>query len=95
MGWYIDTYNKLNGKANFSTVTGKPLELWGSKGRREATARGLSYTLEVATKQLNINPSAATVVIQGYGNAGSISAKLLHEQGYKIIAVSDSKGEFL
>jgi len=90
MGWYIGTYNKINGKANFSTITGKPLELWGSKGRREATARGLSYTL-----QLNINPSGATVVIQGYGNAGSISAKLLHEQGYKIIAVSDSKGEFL
>ncbi|MDD5015150.1 MAG: Glu/Leu/Phe/Val dehydrogenase [Atribacterota bacterium] len=92
MGWYIDTYNKLTGEANFSTITGKPLELWGSEGRKEATARGLSYTVEVAAKQLNINPSEATAVIQGYGNAGSISAKLLHEQGYKIIAVSDSKG---
>ncbi len=92
MGWYIDTYNKLTGEASFSTITGKPLELWGSEGRKEATARGLSYTVEVAAKQLNINPSKATVVIQGYGNAGSISAKLLNEQGYKIIAVSDSKG---
>lgn len=92
MGWYIDTYNKLTGEASFSTITGKPLELWGSEGRNEATARGLSYTVEVAAKKLNINPLKATVVIQGYGNAGSITAKLLHEQGYKIIAVSDSKG---
>jgi len=92
MGWYIDTYNKLTGEASFSTITGKPLELWGSEGRGEATARGLSYTVEVAAKKLNINPLEATVVIQGYGNAGSISAKLLNEQGYKIIAVSDSKG---
>ncbi|NCO24667.1 MAG: glutamate dehydrogenase [Candidatus Infernicultor aquiphilus] len=92
MGWYIDTYNKLTGGASFSTITGKPLELWGSEGRGEATARGLSYTVEVAAKKLSINPLEATAVIQGYGNAGSISAKLLHEQGYKIIAVSDSKG---
>ncbi len=92
MGWYIDTYNKLTGEESFSTITGKPLELWGSEGRKEATARGLSYTVELAAKKLNINPLEATVVIQGYGNAGSISAKLLHEQGYKIIAVSDSKG---
>jgi glutamate dehydrogenase/leucine dehydrogenase len=69
-----------------------PLELWGSEGRREATDRGLSYTVEAATKELNINSSEATAVIQGYGNAGSIAAKLLHEQGYKIIGVSDSKG---
>jgi len=92
MGWYIDTYNKLTGEASFSTITGKPLELWGSEGRGEATARGLSYTVEVAAKKLNINPLEATAVIQGYGNAGSISAKLLNEQGYKIIGVSDSKG---
>lgn len=92
MGWYIDTYNKLNGEASFSTITGKPLELWGSEGRGEATARGLSYTVEVAAKKLNINPLEATAVIQGYGNAGSISAKLFNEQGYKIIGVSDSKG---
>ena len=92
MGWYVDTYNKLTGEASFSTITGKPLELWGSEGRGEATARGLSYTVEVAAEKLNINPLGATAVIQGYGNAGSISAKLLHEQGYKIIAVSDSKG---
>jgi len=92
MGWYIDTYNKLNNSAVFSTITGKPIELWGSEGRVEATARGLSYTLKEATKYLNIDPSKSTVVVQGYGNAGSITAKLLHEQGYKIIGVSDSKG---
>ena len=92
MGWYVDTYNKLTGEASFSTITGKPLELWGSEGRGEATARGLSYTIEVAAEKLKIDPLGATVVIQGYGNAGSISAKLLRKQGYKIIAVSDSKG---
>lgn len=92
MGWYIDTHNKLNGEASFSTITGKPLELWGSEGRVKATARGLSYMVEVAAEQLNINPLEATAVIQGYGNAGSIAAKLLNEQGYKIIGVSDSKG---
>lgn len=92
MGWYVDTYNKITGKANYSSITGKPLELWGSEGRGEATARGLSYTVEESAQLLNIHPSKAKVVIQGYGNAGSISAKILHEQGYKIIALSDSKG---
>ncbi len=92
MGWYIDTYNKITGKSSYSTITGKPLELWGSEGRKEATAQGLTYTVELAAQQLNINPSEAKVVIQGYGNAGSIAAKLLFGQGYKIIAVSDSKG---
>jgi len=92
MGWYIDTYNKLNNSAAFSTITGKPLELWGSEGRVEATARGLSYILKEATKYLNIDPSKSTVVVQGYGNVGSITARLLYEQGYKIIGVSDSKG---
>lgn len=92
MGWYIDTYNKLKGEASFSTITGKPLELWGSEGRVEATARGLSYTVKEAIKYLSIDPSKSTVVVQGYGNAGSITARLLYEQGYKIIGVSDSKG---
>jgi len=92
MGWYIDTYNKLNNSAAFSTITGKPIELWGSEGRVEATARGLSYTVKEATKYLSVDPSKSTVVVQGYGNVGSITARLLYEQGYKIIGVSDSKG---
>jgi len=92
MGWYIDTYNKINKEEGFSTITGKPLELWGSEGRVEATARGLSYMVEAAVEQLNIDPIEPTAVIQGYGNAGSISAQLLSKQGYKIIGVSDSKG---
>ena len=92
MGWYIDTYNKLTGESNFSTITGKPLELWGSEGRGEATARGVTYVVEEAIKHLSIDPSKAKVVIQGFGNAGSVAARLFHEQGYKIIAVSDSKG---
>ncbi len=92
MGWYIDTYNKISNSAAYSAITGKPVELWGSEGRGEATARGLSYTVEEAAKYLGIDPLKSTVVVQGYGNAGSITARLFHEQGYKIIGVSDSKG---
>lgn len=92
MGWYADTYNKMNHSADYATITGKPIDFWGSEGREEATARGLSDIVEEAAKYLKINPTKSTVVVQGYGNAGSIAARLLHKQGYKIIGVSDSKG---
>ena len=92
MGWYTDTYNKICHSSAYATITGKPLDLWGSQGREEATARGLSIIVKEAAKYLKLNPSKATAVVQGYGNAGSIAARLLHEQGYTIIGVSDSKG---
>jgi glutamate dehydrogenase/leucine dehydrogenase len=73
-------------------VTGKPIAVGGSLGRNEATARGALFTLQQASKALKLPLQGATVVIQGYGNAGSIAASLLAEEGAKILAVSDSSG---
>jgi glutamate dehydrogenase/leucine dehydrogenase len=92
MAWIMDTYSNLKGYATPGVVTGKPLEIGGSLGRNEATARGCVFTIREAAKNLGIEMTTATAAIQGYGNAGSIAAFLLDEMGVKIIAVSDSKG---
>jgi glutamate dehydrogenase/leucine dehydrogenase len=80
------------GFASPGVVTGKPVSLGGSLGRREATARGCTVTIEEACRHLGLNLSGLTVGIQGYGNAGSIAHELLHARGAKIVALSDSKG---
>ena len=93
MAWIMDTYSALKG--NFTQpeiITGKPLAIGGSLGRTEATGRGLSFTVREAAKRLKINMNTATVVVQGFGNAGQYSAQFLEEQGAKVIAVSDSNG---
>jgi glutamate dehydrogenase (NAD(P)+) len=93
MAWIMDTYSALKG--NFvqpEIITGKPLAIGGSLGRNEATGRGLSFTIREATRKLDINMKTATVVVQGFGNAGQFSAQLVEEQGAKIIGVSDSQG---
>ena len=92
MAWIMDTYSMHHGYTIPGVVTGKPIAVGGSLGRNEATARGAVFTLLQASKALNIPLVGATVAIQGYGNAGSIAATLLAEQGSKIIAVSDSTG---
>ncbi|GAI54774.1 unnamed protein product, partial [marine sediment metagenome] len=93
MGWMMDEYSKLTGYCTPGVITGKPLAVGGSLGHDDATARGGVYTIIEAAKHLNIDLSKATVAIQGYGNAGSNAAILLHDMvGSKIIAVSDSKG---
>jgi len=93
MGWMMDEYSKLKGCCVPGVITGKPVTLGGSLGRGDATARGGVYTIIEAAKHLNIDLSAATVAIQGYGNAGSNAAILIHSiLGSKIVAVSDSKG---
>ena len=93
MGWMMDEYSKLRGYCTPGVITGKPLAVGGSLGRDDATARGGVYTIIEAARHLNIDLSTATVAIQGYGNAGSNAAILMHDmQGCKIIAVSDSKG---
>jgi glutamate dehydrogenase len=93
MGWMMDEYSILEGHFTPGVITGKPLSIGGSKGRGEATARGTMYTVREAAKKLNLKTKGATVVVQGYGNAGSITAKLLHKElGCKIIAVNDSTG---
>jgi len=92
MAWIMDTFTMRQGFASPGVVTGKPISIGGSLGRREATARGCTYTIEEACKYLGLKLEGMTVSIQGYGNAGSIAHDLLHERGAKVVAVSDSRG---
>jgi glutamate dehydrogenase/leucine dehydrogenase len=93
MAWIMDTYSMLKGYSVPGVVTGKPISLGGSEGRGEATGRGCAYVIREAAKDIGLKVKGASVAIQGFGNAGSIAGKLLHdEQGAKIVAVSDSKG---
>lgn len=92
MGWMMDTYSMLKGHCIHGVVTGKPLELGGALGRNEATGRGVMFTTKNILSKLNINPEGTTVAIQGMGNVGSITAKLLHQEGMKVVAVSDVSG---
>ena len=92
MAWMADEYSKLQKKNKLGVVTGKPLEVGGSQGRAEATSRGGYYVLNEIAKKKGINPAEIRVVIQGFGNAGSHMARILAEEGYKIIGVSDSLG---
>ena len=92
MAWIMDTYSMHKGYTIAGVVTGKPIAIGGSLGRNEATARGAVFTLLQASAALDVPLTGARVAIQGYGNAGSIAATLLAEQGAKIVAVSDSTG---
>ena len=92
MAWIMDTISMVNGGAQLSIVTGKPIALGGSAGRGEATARGCLFTIREACKLLKIKMKGARVAVQGFGNAGAIAARLLHEDGAKVIAVSDTRG---
>lgn len=93
MAWIMDTYSALKG--NFSQpeiITGKPISIGGSLGRNEATGRGVAITVREAAKKLKIDMKAASVAVEGFGNAGQFTAELLQEQGARIIAVTDTKG---
>ena len=92
MAWIMDTYSMTKGYPIPGVVTGKPISLGGSLGRNEATGRGVFYTIQCACEHLGMPLKGATVAVQGFGNAGSIAAQLLHEAGAKVIAVSDSTG---
>ena len=92
MAWIMDTYSMHMGYTCPAVVTGKPIALGGSEGRNEATAQGAVYTLLDAAKHLGMELPKCRVAVQGFGNAGAIAAQLLHAQGSKIIAVSDSTG---
>jgi glutamate dehydrogenase (NAD(P)+) len=93
MAWMMDEYEKIARRHSPSVITGKPLALGGSAGRTIATAQGGIYTIREAAKDMGLNLNGAKVAIQGYGNAGSWAANLLHDDfGCKIIAVSDSRG---
>jgi glutamate dehydrogenase (NAD(P)+) len=90
MAWIMDTYSMHQGYTVPGVVTGKPISLGGSEGRNEATARGAVFCIEEAAHRLGLDLGASTVAVQGFGNAGSIAARLMAEHGAKIIAVSDS-----
>ena len=93
MAWIMDTYSMNRGYSVPGVVTGKPLSIGGSKGRDEATSRGVVYTTREAAKKIKLNLKGATVAIQGYGNVGWFAAKIFHDEyGCKIVAVSDSRG---
>jgi glutamate dehydrogenase (NAD(P)+) len=88
MAWMMDAYGQLHGHSPAS-VTGKPVELGGSLGRESATGRGVALVLEAAANDLGLNPQGARVAIQGFGNVGSWAARLVHQLGCRVIAVSD------
>lgn len=92
MGWMMDTYSMLKGHCVPGVVTGKPIELGGALGRSEATGRGVMLTTKNILAKMGIPMEGTDVVIQGMGNVGSISAKLLHREGMKVVAVSDVSG---
>lgn len=93
MAWMMDEFSKIYQKNQFGLITGKPLELGGSAGRGDATARGGCYTIREAANYLGIDLKGATVAIQGFGNAGHFAASLVSSLfGCKVVAVSDSKG---
>jgi len=92
MGWILDEYEKIIGHHAPGFITGKPLSIGGSAGRGFATAQGGVYVLTEAVKKLNLRPEETTVAVQGFGNAGSNMAEILSGLGYKVVAVSDSKG---
>ncbi len=92
MAWIMDTYSMHHGYTAPAVVTGKPLSIGGSEGRNEATARGAVYTVIEAAKYLGLDLEGARVVVQGFGNAGLHSARLMEELGASIIAVSDTSG---
>ncbi len=92
MAWMMDTYSMTKGYPVLGVVTGKPLSLGGSLGRNEATGRGVNYTIQSACEYLNIKLRGARIVVQGFGNAGSVAAHLLDSAQNYVVAVSDSRG---
>ena len=92
MAWLMDTYSMNVGYSVPGVTTGKPLVLGGSEGRAEATGRGCVFAIEEAAKDLGISIGASRVVVQGFGNAGSVAARLMVERGARVVAVSDSQG---
>ena len=92
MAWMMDTFSMHQGYSVPAVITGKPLAIGGSEGRLEATARGVQVVTREALKDLNMLPDRCSVAIQGFGNVGSVTARLLAELGCKVVAVSDIKG---
>jgi glutamate dehydrogenase (NAD(P)+) len=92
MAWIMDTYSNFAGYAVPGVVTGKPVNVGGSLGRTEATGRGVAYCVKRALERLNLGIDRPSAAVQGFGNVGSVTAKYLHAQGLKVVAVSDVNG---
>jgi glutamate dehydrogenase (NADP+) len=92
MGWMMDEYSKIVRKLSPAVITGKPIALGGSQGRDDATARGGYYCIKEIEKKRNWDPKNIRVAVQGFGNAGQFIASLLHNDGYNVVAISDSQG---
>lgn len=95
MAWMMDTYSQHKGHAVPEIVTGKPVAIGGTLGRREATGRGVVYTIIEAAKHLNIDLAKCTAVVQGFGNVGSVAAQELTHIGVKVIGIADRTGGFV
>src|SRR6266702_3438215 len=92
MAWIMDTYSMHEGYSTPAVATGKPLSIGGSEGRNDATATGVLFVTRQAAKRIGMSLKGAHVSIQGYGNAGATAARLFHNEGCKIVAVSDTHG---
>jgi len=92
MAWIMDTYSTFKGYSVPESVTGKPIILGGFKQREEATAMGVVFCIREAVKHLKMNAKKSSVVVQGFGSVGWNAARILHEEGYLVVAVSDTKG---
>jgi glutamate dehydrogenase (NAD(P)+) len=92
MAWIMDTYSNFVGYAVPGVVTGKPVVVGGTEGRVEATGRGVALTVTRAVERLFPNLEKPTVAVQGFGNVGSVTAKFLHQQGFKVVGISDVHG---
>jgi len=95
MAWIMDTYSMHVRHTVTASVTGKPVDLGGSRGRREATGRGCMIVCDEALKRFGRDRQATRVIVQGFGNVGSQAARLMHEAGYKIVGVADIQGGIL
>src|SRR6202142_4243312 len=92
MAWMMDTYSMHMRQTVTAVVTGKPINIGGSRGRREATGRGIMIVCDEAVKKLNLNPESTRVIVQGFGNVGSNAARLMAEAGYKVIGIVEVDG---
>ena len=92
MAWFMDTYSMHVGHSEPGVVTGKPLAIGGSEGRADATGRGVAFCARWAAERLGMQLAGSSVVVQGFGNVGGVAARLLREQGCKVVAVSDVSG---
>jgi glutamate dehydrogenase (NAD(P)+) len=92
MAWFMDTISMHAGYSVPGVVTGKPVSIGGSAGRAEATGRGVLYTIEDAARRIGMELAGATVAVQGFGNVGEAAARLLHESGARVVAITDVGG---